>query len=349
MNLLHKGVLTPVRQTAALAAICVFLLSGLKAFAQATLKGAGSTFAYPVYSKWFGAYQKKDPSINFEYGYVGSSEGIKAILARTVDFGATDAVLSDAQLKEDHAKNILHIPTFAGAVVVTYNLPGKVQLQLDGATIADVFLGKITKWNDARLANLNPGIPLPDLAITIVHRSDGSGTTNIFTSYLSKVSPEWRNMVGAGRTVKWPAGQAAKGNKGVVEAVKALPGAVAYAEHAAATEQGLPDAIIQNSAGKFVRADAASVASALNSAAVPDDLRFDLTNPPGEQAYPIAGATWLLLQSDSKDKLQNKKLVQFLKWALGDGDEIVQRMGCVPLPEALKARSMSLLKRLKTP
>lgn len=334
-------------------AVLLFLagaaFSGRSVHAQATLKGSGSTFAYPVYSKWFVDYQKKDPSLNFEYEYSGSSAGIKAVLARTVDFGATDAVLSDAQLKEAQAKHILHLPTFAGAVVVTYNLPGNPALKLDASTIADLFLGKIARWNDERLAKLNPGVSLPDAPVDVVHRSDGSGTTNIFTEYLSKVSPEWKSAVGSGRSVNWPTGKGAKGNRGVVEAVKATPGALAYAEHAATTALGLPDATVQNSSGKFIRADVKSVGHALSAAVIPEDLRFDLTNAPGEEAYPIAGATWLLVHADTKDKARNRKLVQFLAWAMEKGDEVVLRMNCVPLSPDLKKQVVGKLKQLKTP
>ena len=318
------------------------------AAAQATLKGAGSTFAYPVYSKWFGAYQKKDVSVNFEYGYVGSSEGIKRILERTVDFGASDAVLSDEQIKQA-GSDILHIPTFAGAVVITYHLPGQPVIRLDAGTVADLFLGKITKWNDERLAKLNPDVSLPDIAITVVHRSDGSGTTSIFTEYLSKVSTEWKDTVGQGKTVKWPAGRGGKGNKEVAEIVKATPGAIAYAEHAIVHELGLPDASLKNRSGQFISVNIDSIRAALTTATIPDDLRFSLTDAPGADAYPIAGATWLLVYRKGPDLPKNRKMVQFLKWAMTDGDEIVRDKECAPLPQELKKRVLAKLKLIKTP
>lgn len=333
---------------AGVVALGLGIFSAGEVSAQATLKGAGSTFAYPVYSKWFSAFQKKDGTVNFEYGYVGSSEGIRQVLAKEVEFGATDAPLSDAQLSNE-GKNILHIPTFAGGVVLAYNLPGQLKLKLDGETISDLFLGKITKWNDERLAKLNPEVALPDLAVTIVHRSEGSGTTSIFTEYLGKVSAEWKEKVGVGKAVKWPVGKGAKGNKGVVQAIKSTAGALGYAEHAVVVEFGLPDAAIKNRSGKYVHADVESVHAALATATIPDDLRFSLTDAPGDAAYPISGATWLLVPTKGEDLAKSRKLVQFLKWALSEGDEMVRQKGCAPLPEELQQMVLARLKRIKTP
>lgn len=342
------GMKPSLRRTAGLLILGGLLLWSGNASAQAHLKGAGSTFAYPVYSKWFAAYLKKDETVAFEYGYVGSSEGIRRVLAQEVDFGATDAVLSDAQMQAE-GKGLLHIPTFAGAVAVTYNLPGNPVLKLDGETLAHLFLGNITKWNDERVAKLNPDITLPDLAVTVVRRADGSGTTSVFTGYLSKVSQEWKEKVGAGKDVKWPTGKAAKGNKGVAELTKATPGAVAYAEHAAVAQVGLPDAALKNRAGKFTSATVDSIRASMATAVISEDLRFSLTDAPGETAYPIASATWLLVPAKGKDLAKNRKMVQFLTWALTAGDEIVQDKGCAPLPPELKRQVMTMLKRVQTP
>ncbi len=322
--------------------IASLVFGAAAANAQATLKGGGSTFAYPVYSGWFSAYQKKDISVNFEYLYVGSSEGIKLVLADAVDFGATDAVLNDEQME---AKKLLHVPTFAGAVVVTYSLPGNASLKLDGETISNIFLGKITKWNDTQIAMLNEGVNLPDTAITVIHRLDGSGTTNIFTEYLTQVSGEWKVKVGAGKSVKWPVGKGAKGNKGVVEAAKSTPGSITYAEHAAVIAASLPDAELKNQSGKFIRANPDSIRAALATANIPDDFRFSLTNAPGDQAYPIASATWLLVPEKSDDPVKSKKLVQFLKWALDEGDAVVREKNCAPLPDGLKKSVLAKLKK----
>jgi len=280
-------------KTLSLLAVSSLLAAQTGAFAQMLVNGAGATFPYPIYSKWFDEYAKVDPTVRFNYQSIGSGGGQKQILAETVDFGASDGPMSDENLAKAPGK-ILHIPTVAGAVVVTYNLPGNPKLKLDGPTVADIFLGKITKWNDKRITGLNQGAKLSGSDVVVVHRSDGSGTSYIFTDYLSSVSKDWETGVGRNASVKWPAGLGAKGNEGVAGQVKQLPGTIGYVELAYARQNKLPFADLKNSAGNFVTASLESVTEALATAKIPDDFRFSMVNPPGEKAYPIAGVTWLL-------------------------------------------------------
>ena len=274
-------------------------LSG-NASAQMMINGAGATFPYPIYSKWFDAYTRVDPSVRFNYQSIGSGGGQKQILSQTVDFGASDGPMSDENLAKAPGK-ILHIPTVAGAVVISYNLPGSPKLKLDGDTIAGMYLGQIKKWNDPKLTALNPGVKLPDQDIVVVHRSDGSGTSFIFTDYLSKVSSEWKSKVGNNTSVNWPAGIGGKGNEGVSGQIKQTPGAIGYVELIYAIQNKMPDAQVKNAAGEFVEPTIESVTAALATAEIPDDFRFSMTNAPGKDAYPIAGATWLLVYQQQKD------------------------------------------------
>lgn len=267
------------------------------ASAQMLINGAGATFPYPIYSKWFDTYAKVDPSVRFNYQSIGSGGGQKQILSETVDFGASDGPMSDENLAKAPRK-LLHIPTVAGADVVSYNLSGVTSLKLDGPTLADIFLGKITKWNDPRLVALNDGTNLPDQDIVVVHRSDGSGTTYIFVDYLSHVSPEWKTKVGTSTSVNWPAGLGGKGNEGVAGQIKQVPGAIGYIELAYAKQNKLPFADMKNAAGNYITASLDSVTEALATATIPDDFRFSMVNPPGAKAYPIAGATWLLVYQE---------------------------------------------------
>ncbi len=308
------------------------------------INGAGATFPNPLYSKWFDEYARVDPSVRFNYQSIGSGGGQKQILAQTVNFGASDGPMSDENLAKATGK-LLHIPTVAGAVVVTYNLPGGPKLRLDGPTIADLFLGKITKWNDPRLAQLNPGVQLPDTDLIVVHRSDGSGTTYIFTDYLSSVSPEWDKQAGHSTSVKWPTGLGAKGNEGVAGQITQLPGTLGYIELAYAHQNHLPVADIKNAAGNYITPSVESVTSALASAKIPEDFRFSMVNPPGPQAYPIAGATWLLVYQHQTDPVKGKKLVEFLNWALTQGERMAPALDYAPLPEDLDQR---VLDRIKT-
>jgi phosphate transport system substrate-binding protein len=314
------------------------------ASAQLLINGAGATFPYPIYSKWFDEYAKVDPSVRFNYQSIGSGGGQKQILEQTVTFGASDGPMSDDNLAKAPGK-LLHIPTVAGAVVITYNLPGSPKLKLDGATVADIFLGKITKWNDKRIEDLNPGVSLPDTDLVVAHRSDGSGTTYIFTDFLTTISPEWAAGPGKGTSVKWPTGLGGKGNEGVAGLVKQTPGAVGYVELIYAHQNKLPFADLKNAAGEFVTPSLDSITEALATAKIPDDFRFSMVNAPGPKAYPICGATWLLVYQQQKDAEKGKKLVEFLNWAATHGESMVSALDYAPLPAGLQAR---VLDRVKT-
>jgi phosphate transport system substrate-binding protein len=314
------------------------------ATAQMLINGAGATFPYPIYSKWFDQYAKIDPSVRFNYQSIGSGGGQKQILAETVDFGASDGPMSDENLAKAPGK-ILHIPTVAGAVVVTYNLPEQPKLKLDGPVLADIFLGKITKWNDPKLVALNPDVKLSSTDLVVVHRSDGSGTSYIYTDFLSSVSKVWEKQVGRNTSVKWPTGLGAKGNEGVAGQVKQLPGTIGYVELAYAHQNKLPFADVKNSSGNFVLPSIGSVSEALATAKIPDDFRFSMVNPPGKKAYPIAGATWLLVYEKQKNAEKGKKLVEFLNWALTKGESMASELDYAPLPQNLASR---VLERVKT-
>ncbi|MGH8094942.1 MAG: phosphate ABC transporter substrate-binding protein PstS [Chthoniobacterales bacterium] len=316
------------------------------ASAQMTINGAGATFPYPIYSKWFDAYAKVDPSVRFNYQSIGSGGGQKQILAQTVDFGASDGPMSDENLAKAPGK-LLHIPTVAGADVVAYNLPGDPALKFDPDTIAGIFLGHITKWNDPKIAATNPGVSLPDRAIVVVHRSDGSGTTYIWTDYLSKISPEWKEKAGTNTSVNWPVGIGGKGNEGVAGQIKQTPGALGYVELIYAVQNKMPYAEVKNKAGEFVKATLESITAALATADIPDDFRFSITNAPGKDAYPICGATWLLVYQDQKDPTKGKKLVEFLKWAEKDGEKMATDLDYASLPENLQQRVLKRIDEIK--
>ena len=305
-----------------------------QASAETLINGAGATFPYPLYSKWFAEYAKVDPTTKFNYQSIGSGGGIKQITAQTVDFGASDKFLSDEELKAAPGK-LLHIPTVMGAVVVTYNIPGVAKgLKLSSEDVADIYLGKITKWNDPKIANDNPKIKLPNQPIIVVHRSDGSGTTSIFTDYLSSVSPDWAKKVGKGASVKWPVGLGGKGNEGVAGQVKTTQYTIGYVELAYAFENKLPFATLKNKSGNFVEPSIKSTSAAAAGAAksMPADYRISLVNQPGKDAYPIVGFTWLLVYQDQKDKAKGKKLVEFLNWELKHGQKMADKILYAPLP-----------------
>lgn len=316
------------------------------ASAQMMINGAGATFPYPIYSKWFDAYAKVDPSVRFNYQSIGSGGGQKQILAQTVDFGASDGPMSDDNLSKAPGK-ILHIPTVAGAVVMTYNLPGNPALKLDGPTIAGIYLGEIKKWNDPKLTALNPGVSLPDQEIVVAHRSDGSGTTFIFTDYLSKVSADWKSKVGNNTSVNWPAGIGGKGNEGVSGQVKQTPGSIGYVELIYAIQNKMPYADLKNADGQFVKPTLESVTAAMSTAQIPDDFRFSMTNAPGKDSYPIAGATWLLVYEQQKDAAKGKKLVEFLKWAATKGEDMAKELDYAPLPQQLRDRVLKRIDEIK--
>jgi len=317
-------------------------LWGGSALAQLTMTGAGATFPYPIYSKWFDEYAKVDPSVRFNYQSIGSGGGQKQIIAQTVDFGATDGPMSDQNLAKAPGK-ILHIPTVAGAVVITYNLPGNPTLKLDGPTISNIFLGNITSWSDPAIAGQNPGVTLPNSDIIVVHRSDGSGTSYIFTDYLSKVSADWKSKVGTNTAVKWPTGLGAKGNEGVSGQIEQTPGALGYVELIYATQNKMPVAQLKNASGAYVAATTETVTAALAAAQIPDDFRFSMTDAPGANSYPIAGVTWLLVYQKQDNADKGKKMVEFLKWALTTGEDMAAPLDYAPLPQALRDR---VLKRI---
>ncbi len=321
-------------------AVCL-LIAGLPpsiAGAQVKLNGAGATFPYVIYSKWFDLYHQKT-GVEFNYQSIGSGGGVKQTIEGTVDFGASDAFLSEdemAQIKKKQGTDILHIPTVMGAVVVTYNVPKVEQgLKLTPEILADIFLGKIIMWNDAKIKAANKGVKLPETAIVVVHRSDGSGTTSIFTDYLAKVSATWKKEVGAGKAVKWPVGLGGKGNEGVAGLVKQTDGSIGYVELAYAVQNKLDYAQIKNKAGNYVlpsfESVSASAAGAIKS--MPADLRVSLTNADGKNAYPISGFTWLLVYQTMKDKTKAEAMKKFLKWALTDGEAYAKELYYAPLPK----------------
>ncbi len=314
--------------------------------AQMTINGAGATFPYPIYSKWFDEYAKVDPSVRFNYQSIGSGGGQKQILAQTVDFGASDGPMSDDNLAKAPGK-LLHVPTVAGADVVAYNLPGNPVLKLDPDAIAGVFLGQIKKWNDPKITALNPGIKLPDQDIVVVHRSDGSGTTYIWTDYLSKISSEWKQKVGTNTSVNWPTGLGGKGNEGVAGQIKQTPGALGYVELIYAVQNKMPYADMKNASGEFMKASLESITAAMATAQIPDDFRFSMTNAPGKDAYPIAGATWLLVYEQQKDPMKGKRLVEFLKWAMKDGEKMARDLQYAPLPETVQERVLKRVDEIK--
>jgi phosphate transport system substrate-binding protein len=305
--------------------------------------GAGATFPFPLYSKWFSDYNKKYPNLRFNYQSIGSGGGIKQITEKTVDFGASDAPLTEEELSR--APGIVHIPTVMGAVVVTYNAPVE-SLKLTPETLSGIFMGTITKWNDQALAKDNPGVTLPGAAIAVIHRSDGSGTTSIFTDYLAKVSPEWKAKVGAGKSVKWPAGLGAKGNEGVTGLVKGTPGALGYVELAYANQNKLPMAAIKNRDGNFVKPSIEGTSEAAAGVEMPDDFRVSITNAAGKTAYPMASFTYLLVYKDQADQAKGEALVNFMWWAIHEGQGAAGPLDYAPLPKAVVAKVEKKLQAL---
>jgi phosphate transport system substrate-binding protein len=312
------------------------------------IQGAGATFPYPLYSKWIAEYQKVDPRVRINYQSIGSGGGIRQIIERTVDFGASDAAMTDDELAKAPGK-LLHIPMTLGAVVVTYNIPGVAGLKISPEVVAGIFLGEIKTWNDPRLVKLNSGAALPDKPITVVFRSDGSGTTAIFTEYLTTISATWKGRVGAGKSVKFPVGLGAKGNEGVAGQVRSSPGSIGYVELAYAKQTGLAYASIQNRAGLFIepalRSITAAAASAANS--MPDDLRLSIVDANGEGAYPIAAFTYLLVYQDQTDKIKGKALAQFLWWAVHEGQAFGSALHYAPLPVEAAAKIETTLRSLR--
>ena len=320
----------------------------MPAAAQSTLNGAGATFPYPMYSKWFSEYHKLHPDIQMNYQSIGSGGGIRQVIAGTVDFGASDGPMTDDQLKEAKQK-ILHLPTVLGADVPAYNLPGvSAELKFTPEALAGIFLGKITKWNDKAIAGANPGVNLPDKDIIVVHRSDGSGTTYIWTDYLSKVSPEWQSTAGKGTSVKWPIGLGGKGNEGVAGMIRQLPGSLGYVELIYAVQNNIPYGSVKNSAGNLVKASLESVtAAAASSPKMPPDFRVSITNAPGKDAYPISSFTWLLIPEQSKDAAKGKILADFLGWMVTDGQKMTGALSYAPLPESVVQKEKEAIKQVR--
>jgi phosphate transport system substrate-binding protein len=312
------------------------------------LNGAGATFPYPIYSKWFNEYQKSHPGIQINYQSIGSGGGIRQLTAGTVDFGASDGPMSDAQLTEAKRK-IYHLPTVLGAVVPAYNVPGvKTDLKFNGKVLAEIFMGKITSWNDPAIAKLNSGVTLPGTPIVVAHRSDGSGTTYIWTDYLSKVSPDWQGGPGKGTAVKWPVGLGAKGNEGVAGLIRQMEGAIGYVELIYALQNKINFGVVQNAAGEFVKASLDSTtAAAASMKSMPADFRVSITNAPGKEAYPIASFTWLLVPAEWKDASKGKIMTDFLSWMLDQGQGMVQSLDYAPLPKEVAEKERTVIKTIK--
>ena len=313
-----------------------------------TINGAGATFPNPIYSKWFDEYGKAHPEVRVNYQSIGSGGGIKQLSAQTVFFGASDMPMTDEQLKAAPGP-ILHFPTVLGGVVPVYNLGNETpQLRFSGPLLASIYLGKVTKWNDPEIAKVNPGVKLPATDIAVVHRSDGSGTTFIFCDFLSKTSPEWKQKVGASTAVQWPAGVGGKGNEGVSGLVKQTPGAIGYVELIYALQNKIPYGAVQNKSGAFVNASLDSVTAAAAGVTMPDDFRVSITDPVGKDAYPIASFTWMLLYQNPSDKPRAKMMVDFMKWALTDGQKETQALGYAPLPKGVVDKELQALGKVSS-
>jgi len=316
--------------------------AGSDANSEVKVQGAGATFPNPLYQKWFSEYNKVTPNAKFDYQSIGSGGGIKQISSKTVDFGGSDAPMKDDELKAAPGE-LLHIPTVLGAVVVTYNVPSvTTELKLTPDAIAGIFLGKITKWNDPSITSSNPGVTFPDATINVVRRSDPSGTSYVWTDYLSKVSPEWKEKIGAGTMVNWPSiGVASKGNEGVTGQVKQTQNSIGYVELIYAEQNKLPYASVKNSSGEFVKPSLESVTAAAAGAAaqMPDDLRVSITNAPGKDAYPISSFTYFLVYKNQDDQAKGKALVNFLWWATHDGEQMARPLLYAPLPPEVVAKA----------
>jgi len=312
--------------------LCIAVLASC-ALAQTTINGAGATFPNPIYSKWFSEYHTLHPDIQINYQSVGSGAGIRQVQAGTVDFGASDGPMTDEQIAQSKVK-VLHLPTVLGSVVPAYNIPGvSAELKFTPDVLADIFLGKITNWNDGRIAKANPGVNFPNQNVTVVHRSDGSGTTYIWTDYLSKVSKDWEATVGKGTSVKWPIGLGGKGNEGVAGSIRQLPGSIGYIELIYALQNKIPFGEVQNSSKNFIKASLASTTAAAAGVKMPADFRVSITNPSGKDAYPIASFTWLLIPTHPADAKKGQIIKDFLYWMLDKGQTMVEALSYAPLPK----------------
>lgn len=325
------------------------LFSVVAAAQSVDLTGAGATFPYPIYSKWFSDYAKST-GVKINYQSIGSGGGIRQLSEQTVDFGASDGPMSDQELANAKGGPILHFPTVMGAVVITYNIPGLTRpLNLTGDAIADIFAGKITKWNDAQIVAQNRGVALPNSDILVVHRSDGSGTTYIFSDYLTSVSPSWSSSLGKGKEIKWPVGLGGKGNEGVAGQVKQTPGSIGYVELAYAKQNQLPYANVRNAAGLYIAPSIASVTAAAASMKLPKntDYRVSIVNAPGKDSYPISSMTWILVYQNQPDRVKGAKLVDFLRWAYNNGEKAAASLDYAPLPTAMVAQLKTRVKTIR--
>jgi phosphate transport system substrate-binding protein len=325
-------------------ALVALLASGAAGASNLLINGAGATFPFPLYSEWFSEYHRLHPDLQFNYQSIGSGGGIKQITEGTVDFGASDAPMTEDELSK--ARDVLHFPTVLGAVVLVYNVPGVEGLKLTPQTLSAIFLGKLTKWNDPALQKDNPQLKLPDTAITVAHRSDGSGTTAIFTDYLAKVSADWKSQVGAAKAVKWPVGLGGKGNEGVTGIVKQTPGAVGYVELAYANQNKLSMAALRNKDGVFVLPSLDGITAAAAGVQLPDDFRISVTDAAGKASYPISGFTYLLIHKDAGDKAKGEALGHFLWWAAHDGQKLAAPLDYAPLPGPVVAKVEAKIKTL---
>ena len=318
-------------------------------FGQTLINGAGATFPYPIYSKWFDEFHKLHPDAQINYQSIGSGGGIRQLTDGTVDFGASDMPMNDEQLAKQKVP-VLHFPTVLGAVVPTYSIAGvTAELNFTQEALAGIFLGTVKKWNDSAIAKANPGIKLPGDDIVVVHRSDGSGTTFIWTDFLSKVSPEWKAKVGANTSVQWPVGLGAKGNEGVAGMVKSTPGSLGYVELIYAVQNHMPYGRVRNSAGSFIKADLSSVTAAAAGAAanMPEDFRVSITNAPGKTAYPISSFTWLLVPTKIQNATKQKDLVEFLHWMLGPGQKLTEALAYAQLPKNVAAKEVKAISKIQ--
>lgn len=326
--------------------VCVLL--ALPVMGQTTLNGAGATFPNPMYSKWFSEYHKIHADVQVNYQPIGSGGGIRQVTEGTVDFGASDMPMTDKQLQDSKTK-ILNIPTVLGAVVPAYNIPGVTgEVKFTPEALAGIFLGKISKWNDKEITSVNPGVNFPDKGIVVVHRSDGSGTTFIWTDYLSKVSADWKSQVGSDTSVKWPLGMGGLHNEGVAANIRQLPGSIGYVELIYAVQNQIPYGSVRNSSGVFVKATLEGVtAAAASSPKMPADFRVSITNAPGKDAYPISSFTWLLIPAQSKDAAKGKILADFLNWMVTDGQKMTAALDYAPLPDNVVAKVKEAVKQVK--
>jgi len=337
-----------IRLTHRILLLLVGLALALPVMGQTTLNGAGATFPYPMYSKWFSEYNKLHPEVQINYQSIGSGGGIRQVLNGTVDFGASDGPMSDEQLSQSKTK-ILHIPTVMGAVVPAYNVPGiSGEVKFTPEALAGIFLGNIQNWNDPAITKVNPGVSFPNQPIIVIYRSDGSGTTFIFTDYLSKISKDWSNTVGKGTSVKWKIGMGGKGNEGVAGQVRQLQGSIGYVELIYAVQNKISYGAVKNAAGNFVKATLEGVTEAAASAkAMPADFRVSITNAPGKTAYPISSFTWLLIPAQAKDPKKGKIIADFLDWMVNDGQKMASQLSYAPLPDSVVEKVKAAVKQIK--